>query len=234
MARSKTIAFCKITPVPNASWDALNDLIEAPPTNNQKYINFANHEAGSEYIFVTLIHRVSYSLQTFNLSTGQPSKSTIESHKAIDFRFDLKHQILEIYGSGKDAKHVLDAIRPVTQQKAIQGFAKPVSQILPVFDEINEGYEVQNITIENFQYNSSIIGRYTAKVQNSLEAKSLLEKYKSDVSKVQIEFLDNDFSGMKVSIYSSGKITVQSSLFTLGSFLEFYKSEIVGKLIGYA
>lgn len=160
-----------------------------------------------EYIEAILIKRTPILIPSF--VNNQISKKEIFIYSEVPFAIDFSNLFLEIHDSVKQVSKVIQVLRKVFDGRiTISDCTLFPSILIPEFKEQTDSLIIQNLIINNFKYDNTLIGRYSFSVLNTNRALKLLDEYGHDVTKAIIQIENKDFE-YSLEFHSAGRVTIK-------------------------
>lgn len=196
--------------IKNIDFDYLQELyfkfVELNFNEKLRY-GFVNIELNNYVLSGILIKQIPTSISHFNAKTNSIEDEVIFIISTIEFRIDIQNNILEIFGSSKDASRLRSILRKHFKKSvSIKTIDLSPYKILTKLLSSNFNHSIKQLTINNFRYKDGAIGKYTANVTKNKLAYELINNYKLDVLKGIIEF---NFNHQKIQIVLSNNGQLQ-------------------------
>jgi hypothetical protein len=178
--------------------------------SEEQGLGFRKVSLSSDYISATLLKRTPTFISQYDAQTGQMIEREVFLYSEVGFGLDGEFQLLEVYGTAKDASKVRAALRLVLQPRSrlVPVNLAPADVILSL-SQSSVRISVDRLTVANFQHSDGIIGRYDMRLTLPDLVTDIIEKYSHDVTKATISVVSSDFGDFDIDVSSSSRLTIK-------------------------
>lgn len=178
--------------------------------------NSYNEEAGigildfwseGQIISATLLKRVPTFLNEYDVKNKAFEKRNVFIFQKVHFEIDIALSILYTIGSSSNLSLLKGFLKSIINEKIIiSSITTPPFEVYTMLKKSKVKFQISNVSIEQFDYNGAI-GKFAAKITNTLMIKEIINNYKDQFSKIvfDIQYLDQTFSA---HVYPNGIIGI--------------------------
>lgn len=209
MKKSFSVSLNHLKPLGDSDIEQLEEIFREMEYHDEQGYGFRNTKLKSQYLQSTLVKRTPTFLPQFDVASGEFVEQEFFLFSETEFAIDARYELLEIFGPVKQAPKVRTAVRPLlntdTRLSSVNlSPTKVIQQLLPISDTI----QIENLTINNFQYREGIVGRYSIKQIEAGVAETLMQNYNYDIVRGTISVLLSDFDVFTLQISNNGSLRI--------------------------
>jgi hypothetical protein len=204
----------------------LQKKLETTAYNNADGYGFREVVGTNKYINSTLVKRIPTFIPQFEPETGNIVEQEIFLYSTIAFGLDFNFDLLDVHGSNKNVSKVISSLYPLMLDDIS---VEPINLLLTkVIKSLSSEARVaiSRLVVGNFQYKEGITGRYDMRIDDPKEALQILKKYESEISKVSLALGISNISEAKITITTTGGITLKTDESDLPEILGFIKAKL--------
>lgn len=187
---------------------------------------FGNVEKKKNVIFAIYIHKVHSYYYVWDENLQTKDKRFVEVIKEIQFIMDFEKHLLIVEGKVQDMNAVKQGIRKVFWNHFVYDdlVMKPFD-FLHLFVSENMLEDILEVTINDFEYQKQMVGRYIIKRIKLDDTKAFLERTKQTIEKIKFSL---SFRGKEMEVVAKmkGRLCCQSKVADLHDFMLFMKDKI--------
>lgn len=181
-------------------------------------------------ITVKVIKRTSTFINDFDSTQIQFERKQIFVFTEFSFSIDLDLNILYVIGGVSQMNCVKYLFRTIV---ALEYELQPVnmngSAFYKLLLEKNVNTTIDHITINHFNFNNELVGRFSGSVMNKTIGPELVETYKSDIVKLSFLIRINESESFTLQIFPNGVLKFLSDTDEFDFILDFLKQLIFSK-----
>ncbi|MDB5287331.1 MAG: hypothetical protein JWR05_2280 [Mucilaginibacter sp.] len=231
MKRVKSLVFHKI--------NFLN--LESPKTTLLETMLSINFEENLGYGFTSVdfsenvlsarvIKRTSTFINDYDNSTNEFLRKQIFVFSEFQFFIDFDYNLLYVLGGQSQMNFIKTVLRNTLQMEyQIDEVNLNASQFYELVIEKNIDVQIEQIIINRFNYNNSMVGRFSGHVTNQLIGSELIGSYKSDIVKISFCVKLNDNEQFTLQVLPNGSIKFLSEIDEFDFILDYLKQIIFSK-----
>jgi hypothetical protein len=188
---------------------------------------FAVEKAGESLLSAHLLLTRPEVRQVFDKNTQSVEETEITTIRKIPFRVDFKYNILEVFADQDSSSNVTNKLGQLTNWDVTVETANFTP--LEVLESVERKYttEVTSIKISNYHASDSIVGDFSADIEDQEVASSLLSQHAGDLSYLGVR-VETEFDSVTLGIYNSGSIVVYNEMDELTEVLDLIKESVTG------
>jgi len=164
--------------------------------------------------------------QVFDEDTQRVESREIQTIEKIPFRVDFKFNTLEVFADQKSVSKVSSKIGQLTNWDSTIETAN--FSPLSVIDSLGEEYrtELTSIKISNYPASDSVVGDFSADVDDQKVGENLIQQYRDNVTYLGIR-VKTETDSVTLGIYDSGSIVVYNEMEGVIEILDSIKQSIL-------
>ncbi|HWW41721.1 hypothetical protein [Pedobacter sp.] len=181
-------------------------------------------------ITIKVIKRTSTFINDFDSTQSQFERKQIFVFTEFSFSIDLDLNILYVVGGVSHMNCVKYLFRTIlTQEYDLQPVNLNGSAFYKLLLEKNINTTIDHITINHFNFNNELVGRFSGSVMNKTIGPELVEAYKSDIVKLSFLIRINENESFTLQIFPNGALKFLSDTDEFDFILDFLKQLIFSK-----
>jgi hypothetical protein len=147
-------------------------------------------------------------------------------YSQVPFSIDKKNGFLHVYVGGEKLQRLIGVLSQIFNYEVeVDDVFVNIYSLITEIKKSNLEYSILGITVNNFQPDLGVSGRFVAAVENQDIAQHIIQSYTSDVREIIIRFYDETDILWKIT--NKGKIAVRSDEDTLNDQVELLKATIL-------
>ncbi|SMD16232.1 hypothetical protein [Pedobacter nyackensis] len=231
MKRVKSLVFNSLSfDDPEAFKDHLVAIITNFGFNEKLGYGLSLSDLSDNVLTVKVVKRTSTFINDFDSSENQFVRKQIYIFSDFVFSIDLNFNILYVIGGISHMNCVKYLFRTIL---STEYELNPVNLNVSTFYKLLVGQNVSNkidhITINHFNFNNELVGRFSGLVMNNTIGPELIESYKSDIVKLSFLIQINENESFTLQIFPNGVLKFLSETDDFDFILDYLKQLIFTK-----
>jgi hypothetical protein len=176
----------------------------------EKGFGFVNSNMFDDVIDSILIYRANILQRTFNPTNGTFAIQEQPSYYQVPFRIDYHQELLQVHAGGERLQKLISILGYLFQYKvSIGDILINFNSFQSNIDKINLLYRIIGATINRYQPEIGISGRFSASFDEQANAKNFLNSNMNELTEILIEIFDED-TKVLWRLTSLGKVIIRS------------------------
>jgi hypothetical protein len=209
MSQQFPVSLSRIFPFHQEDLLALSDTLQDLPYTAERGYGFRYVELSEQILQATLIRRTTTTVKQFDAEARQVVARDIFIFHEIAFAIDAQFRLLTVFGPVSHAPKVRAVLRSLLQTgtKVNRADLAPAEVLSRLF-EVAEAVSVQGLTVENFQHQEGVRGRYKIEVLPSAVAQQIVAQYPRNVLRAQVQVALPDLDEFGLQVSGGGRVKV--------------------------
>lgn len=198
------------------------------PYSEEDGWGYADVQRVDERVYAILQKRVSNYYRVWNDEIQQIERQCFQIVIEVPFEMDFQYGLLIAEGTNAQLNRVKQSFRQVFWNEFVyeEIQLKPVDYI-HIFAKSHILISVDELTINDFQYEDSMIGRYTAKLTSQQDILSKIDKHSKNIIRAKLKInLNLNGDGTYLTVNNKNIVVLDSTDESKEAFIGYMKSNI--------
>lgn len=194
----------------NYDIDTFMSLLERNMYSDENGLGLIQRELDEDTLCATLLKRNSTYVNKYDAAIGRLEKMQIELFVEIVFFIDFANGLLSTVGQANNLTQVKAYLRTISGGAVT---TTPI-EITPykIYSRLKarkQKFLVEELCIDQFNYNNIAIGRFSARITDAKACERLIDEYKESCAKIIISLREADMI-YRMTISSNGAISISA------------------------